>query len=125
MRKHDIMTKSGARLRQIGNLSQATLDGAINSLVVPQVKAGAYIDITLNYWASNTEGSLLHAWKIFVVAKDNLGNKELVKDADVRAATFTDSGNWRLWQMPGQAIRLEVRLYALDAIEPWDWSWWV
>ena len=111
-----------------GNLILSSISGditgSITSLNVPQVAAGAYIDITLAYNAYNPNGSFVNSWKVFVVAKDSLGHKEMVKDVDVKSDNFTDSGSWRLWQMPSSAIHLEIRLYGHDEIVPWDWSWW-
>ena len=115
-----ISVKGNPILRSISGI----ITGSITSLNVPQVAAGAYIDITLAYNAYNPNGSFWNSWKVFVVAKDSLGHKELVKDADARSDSFSDSGTWRLWQMPNTAIRLEIRLYGHDEIVPWDWAWW-
>ena len=100
------------------------ISGKITSFTVEQVKPGEYINIKMAYDATNPNGSFWNPWKIFVVAKDSAGNRELVKDADVKSDKFTDSGTWRLWKMPAQTITLEVRLYGHDEIVPWDWRWW-
>lgn len=100
------------------------ISGKITSFKIPQVKAGEYLDVTLEYNAFNPNGSFFNPWKIFVVAKDSIGNKEMVKDADVRSDKFTDSGTWRLWKMPNSTITVEVRLFGHDEIVPWDWRWW-
>jgi len=106
------------------SISQGSITGAITSLTVPQVKAGAYIDIDIAYNAYNPNGSFLNWWKIFIVARDSKGNKELVKDANVASDRFVDSGSWRLWKMPSVSIGLEIRLFGHDEIVPWDWAWW-
>lgn len=113
-------------LQYIGDrqVFQAAITGTITYLDVPEVKAGAYIDINITYNAYNPNGSFWNWWKIFVVAKDSLGNKEEVKAATVTSDRFSDSGSWRLWKMPGQPITLEIRLYGHDEVLPWDWSWW-
>lgn len=103
---------------------QGAITGTITSLVVPQVRATAYIDINISYNAYNPNGSFWNWWKIFIVAKDSLGNKEEVKAATVSSDRFSDSGSWRLWKMPSQPIQLEIRLYGHDEVLPWDWSWW-
>ena len=118
--KRRIELKGGGRLRSISGV----ITGAITSLNVTPVKAGAYIDISIAYNAYNPNGSFLNPWKIFIVAKDSAGNKELVKDANVLSDRFSDSGSWRLWQMPAKEITLEVRLYGHDEVVPWNWAWW-
>lgn len=100
------------------------ITGEITKLIVKPAKPGEYIDIELAYAAYNPEGSFFDWWKIFIIAKDSLGNKEMVKDADVKSDNFNDSGEWRLWKMPSKEITLEVRLYGHNELEPWDWSWW-
>lgn len=100
------------------------ISGKITSFSIKPVKAGEYLDLIIAYNASNPGGSFINPWKIFIVAKDSLGNKEMVKDADVRSDSFSDSGTWRLWKMPASTITLEVRLYGHDEIVPWDWRWW-
>lgn len=116
-----ISVLAGGNLRR---LSFGSITGGIISLSVPQVKAGEYIDITMAYNGYNPNGSFWNPWKIFVVAKDSLGNRELVKDVDVRDDEFSDSGTWRLWKMPSSAMTLEIRLYGHDELVPWDWGWW-
>lgn len=106
------------------SISQGAITGKITSLTVPQVKADAYIDIIITYNATNPNGSWTNWWKIFLVARDSLGNQELVKDADVKAGSFSDSGSWRLWKMPSKAITLWIKLYGHDEIVPWNWAWW-
>ena len=97
------------------------ITGSISALEAAQVSPESYIDIDLAYSAFNpNEGR----WKIFVVAQDSKGNKELVKDADVQGPDFEDEGSWRLWKMPAETINLEVRLYAHDEIVAWTWAWW-
>lgn len=106
------------------SITQGLITGGITSLTVPQVKAGAYIDITIAYNAYNPNGSFWNPWKIFLVAKDSLGNKELVKDATIYSNKFSDSGTWRLWKMPSQNISLVIRLFGHDEVKSWDWAWW-
>lgn len=98
--------------------------GSITSINIDEVKAGAYLDLDISYRVEDSGASWTDPIKVFLVARDSLGNAELVKDADVRSDPFTDSGSWRLWKMPNQAIALEVRLFGHDEIVPWNWSWW-
>lgn len=112
------------RRREEG-ISAGVIYGSIKSLIVPPRQPGEYIDIEISYEATNPKGaSVLDPWKIFLVAKDDAGNKEMVKDADVVTGTFSETDSLRLWKMPNVPINLEVRLYAHQEIVPWDWSWW-
>ena len=102
------------------------ITGMIASMNVPQVKAGDSLNLTISYNANNPTGGPLFGqiWKIYIVAVDSLGNRKIVKDADVKAKEFSDSGNWYLWKMPSERVTLEVRLYGCDEVKPWDWAWW-
>jgi len=116
---------ASGRLQTGGAISAGVITGSISSLTVDPRQPGEYIDIKIAYSASNPKGgSFLDPWKIFIVAKDNAGNKKMVKDANVTNPTFQDSGTWRLWQMPNTPISLEVRLYAHQEVVPWNWDWW-
>ena len=116
-----IVVSPVSKLRRV---AQGSITGQITSLSVPQVKAGAYIDIVIAYNAYNPNGSFWNPWKIFIVAKDNLGHKDMAKDADVRDDEFSDSDSLRLFQMPSQSIQLEIRLYGHDELVSWNWDWW-
>ena len=113
-------------------IAQGSIYGTISVLTVPPVKAGAYIDIDITYYVVNPNGSFWNPWKVFIVAKDSMGKKEMVKDVTVKDDEYPAgalSGNLqrdtlRLWQMPNQAITLQIRLYAHDEVVSWNWVWW-
>lgn len=101
------------------------ITGDIYKLEVRESIPGKGIAIAVWYKGDNTAGSFINPWKVFIVCKDNLGNKALAKDVVIRSAGFSDSFTQRLWTMPNRTITLEVRLYAHeDSLKGWDWSWW-
>jgi len=117
---------ASGRLQAGTGISAGVITGSISSLTVDPRQPGEYIDIKISFSASNPKGgSLLDPWKIFIVAKDTAGNKEMVKDANVTNPTYSQTnGSFRLWQMPSTPISLEVRLYAHQEVVGWDWAWW-
>lgn len=112
---------------QVGGkaISAGVITGGISSLTADPRQPGEYIDIKISWSASNPKGgSMLDPWKIFIIAKDSTGNKEVVKTARVTNPSIQDTDTLRLWQMPDTPIALEVRLYAHQKMVDWDWSWW-
>jgi len=106
----------------IAGIGSSSIIGNISRLSVAQVKPGDYIDIDISFEASNP-GALY--WKLFLVAMDNLGNKELVQATRVLGGSFTKSDRYRLWKMPSQTITIDVRLFGHDdAAYDWHWSDW-
>lgn len=100
------------------------ITGKIVSCSIPQVKAGVTIKMDISYSCNNPQGSFLDPWKFYIVAKDDAGNRKLVKTADVRGDYFKDSDSLNLWVMPSKAINLEVRIYGHNELVSWNWNWW-
>ena len=111
-------------IQLIGGIGNPGITGSITSLNIPQVKAGQQIVMNISYDCRNPDGSWFDPWKFYLVAKDSLGNKKLVKTADVRADYFKDSDSLNLWSMPSQNITIEIRMYGHNELESWNWNWW-
>lgn len=109
-------------------ISAGVITGSISSITIAPRQPGEYIDMVISYSASNPKGgSTLDPWRLFIISKDNLGNKDVhtVGALDrITDPSIDATETLKLWQMPNEPISLEVRLYAHQELKSWNWDWW-
>lgn len=99
-----------------------SITGGITKAEIKEVKTGEYLDLDVAFNGSNPGANY---WKLFLVAMDSVGNKELVQATRVIGSSFTKTDKYRLWKMPSQGVNVEIRLYGHDeAGYRWNWADW-
>ena len=100
------------------------IGAAITKLEVPAKKAGQTLVMDIAYTITGTGATLANPVKIFIVAKDDVGNKKELKGLTLWRDSYSGTDSLNLWPMPSRIIKLEVRIYWHPEIKGWDWAWW-
>lgn len=101
-----------------------TIAATITSLTIAPRKVGEILLADISYTISGTGAALLNPVKIFIVAKDNMGNKKELKGLTLWQDSYSGEDTLNMWQMPNATITVEVRIYWHSEVVGWDWTWW-